>query len=161
MKFFISLLIFSFLASCTTLPKNDYSTIEYEAGACFGFCPMFKLTVKPDRTAVIEAERFTFTEGHSKDDINGAKEGTFTATLSEQNYTALVSKLDKLNLSTMKTKYGDRNVTDLPTAKLTVTYADGSTKYIEDYGKNGTPQLAELWTFIEDLRKSEQWSKVQ
>ena len=37
---------------------------------------------------------------------------------------------------------------------------EGSTKHIEDYGKGGTEKLDELYTFIEDLRKTQTWTRV-
>ena len=72
-----------FVVSCATPTPSNYSKIEYNAEACFGFCPIFKITVNPDRTAVIDAERFTFTEGRSKDDFSGPREGIFKTKIKE------------------------------------------------------------------------------
>ena len=160
MKYLLTLLSFTFLMSCATTTKSQYSKIEYEAGACFGFCPIFKITINPDRTAVIEAERFTFTEGRTKDDISGEKEGTFKATIKEADYQLLLSKLDSLDLKNLKDYYGNKNVTDLPTSHLKITFADGTQKHIEDYGKGGTEKLDEVYQLIEDLRKSQNWTKI-
>ncbi|MBU8884034.1 hypothetical protein KSK37_13145 [Kaistella sp. DKR-2] len=161
MKYLLSLLSFILMISCATPNSAKYSKIQYEAGACFGFCPIFKLTVNPDRTAVIEAERFTFTEGRTKDDFSGQKEGTFKATIKQEDYDTLISKLDSLNLNSLKDYYGNKNVTDLPTSYLKITFADGTEKNIQDYGKHGTEKLRELYTFIEDMRKSQTWTKVK
>lgn len=161
MKYLFTLLSLVLLTSCATVSSSKYSKIEYEAGACFGFCPIFKITIHPDRTAIIDAERFTFTDGRSKDEFSGPKEGIFKATIKESDYKTLVSKLDSLNLKSLKSYYGNKNVTDLPTSKLRVTFSDGSYKEIEDYGKHGTPELDELYNFIEDLRKNQSWTKVE
>mgnify|MGYP007112293733 CR=1 FL=1 len=32
---------------------------------------------------------------------------------------------------------------------------------IEDYGKNGTKELAKVYKFIADLRKNQDWKKVE
>ena len=160
MKYLLALIAAVFLFSCTTQNKSNYSKIHYEAGACFGFCPMFKITINPDRTAVIDAERFTFTDGKSKDDFSGTKEGVFKATIKEADYNKLVSMLDSLNLKSLKNYYGDKNVTDLPTSYLNITFADGTSKHIEDYGKHGTEDLQAVYEFIEGLRKSQTWTKV-
>ena len=146
--------------SCATINTSKYSKIEYEAGACFGFCPIYKMTINPDRTAVIEAEHFTFTEGRSKDEFSQLKEGTFKATIKEADYKQLVAKLDSLNLKSLKTYYGNKNISDLPTSYLRITFADGTKKNIEDYGKGGTAELEELYNFIEDMRKTQTWTKV-
>ena len=160
MKYLLSLFVFAILMSCATQNASQYSKIQYEAGACFGFCPIFKLTINPDRTAVIEAEHFTFSEGRSKDEFSKPKEGTYRATIKQEDYNKLISLLNSANPKSLNAKYGSRNVTDLPTSYLTVTYKDGTVKKVEDYGKNGTEKLAELWTFFEDLRKTQTWKKV-
>jgi len=160
MKYFLVLLSLVFLASCATPATSNYTKIEYNAEACFGFCPIFKITVNPDRTAVIDAERFTFTEGRTKDDFSGPKEGIFKTTIKQADYHKLTSLLDDLDLKNLKGYYGNKNITDLPTAHLRVTFTDGSSKHIEDYGKGGTEKLDELYTFIEDLRKTQTWTRV-
>ena len=161
MKYLLTLFAAVFLMSCTVQNKTNYSKIQYEAGACFGFCPMFKMTINPDRTAIIDAERFTFTEGKSKDDFSGPKEGIFKATIKEADYNKLVAMLDSLNLKSLKNYYGNKNVTDLPTSHLNITFTDGITKHIEDYGKHGTEELREVYQFLEGLRKTQTWTKVE
>ena len=160
MKYFFFLLSMVFVLSCATPNTSKYSKIEYNAEACFGFCPIFKITVNPDRTAVIDAERFTFTEGRSKDDFSGPKEGIFKTTIKQPDYNKLISLLDDLDLKNLRPYYGNKNVTDLPTAHLLITFTDGSSNHIEDYGKGGTEKLDELYTFIENLRKTQTWTKV-
>ena len=160
MKYLLALIAAVFLFSCTTQNKSNYSKIHYEAGACFGFCPIFKITINPDRTAVIDAERFTFTEGRSKDDFSGPREGIFKTTIKQADYNKLISLLDDLDLKNLNGYYGNKNITDLPTANLRITFTDGSTKHIEDYGKGGTEKLDELYTYIEDLRKTQTWTRV-
>lgn len=161
MKKFLYLIVVSiFIMSCMNQPKNTYSKIQYEAGACFGFCPIFKITINPDRTALIEAEHFTFSQGRSKDEFSKPREGNFTATVKEADYQKLIKLLNDLNPKSLNSKYGSRNVTDLPTAYLRLTFADGSTKSIEDYGKNGMEKLHELYKFFESLPSSQTWTKV-
>ncbi len=160
MKYLLTFLLSIVLLSCTTKNTSKYSKIEYEAGACFGFCPIFKMTINPDRTAVIEAEHFTFSQGRSKDEFSQPKEGTFKATIKEEDFNKMITLLESANLKSLKDEYINRNVTDLPTAYLRVNYVDGTTKNIEDYGKNGTPKLKEIYTFMESLRESQKWEKV-
>lgn len=140
--------------------SGAYSKIEYEAGACFGFCPIFKITILPDRSAVIEAEHFTFSEGRSKDDFNHEREGTFTVTLTPEDYQQLLTLLDAANPRALQSYYGNRQITDLPTATLRLFYKDGTQKEIEDYGKHGTVELAAIYRHIENLRKTRQWTKT-
>ncbi len=147
--------------SCAT--KNDlkYSKIEYEAGACFGACPMFKITINPDRTAVFEAEHFNFTKNVSKAEFSKPREGTFTGTIKKEDYDKLIALLDSLNPKSLKNKYGERNITDLPTSYLRINFNDGTSKTIEDYGKHGTKKLEEVYHFFENLRFNQTWTKIK
>lgn len=124
--------------------KSQYANIEYDASACFGFCPIFKLEINPDRTGVIDAEHFTFSNERSKNEFSDAKEGTFKTTLKEVDYNKLIQLLDALKLETLKGDYGNKNVSDLPTSNLTVNFANGSVKKIQDYGKHGKPELRKV-----------------
>lgn len=161
MKYILTSLLGILLISCAPQTGAHYQQIKYEAGACFGFCPIFKLTINPDRSAVIEAERFTFSDGRTKDDFSGPHEGTFKTTLNQDDFDKIIGMLNDLKLKDLKNNYGSRNVTDLPTAKLEVKFADGTVKKIEDYGKNGTEKLNTLYKFLETLPKTQNWQKVQ
>ncbi|MDH6252881.1 hypothetical protein M2347_002608 [Chryseobacterium sp. H1D6B] len=164
MKYLLSLFAFIFLLSCNSQNQNaksKYSVIEYEAGACFGFCPVYKMTINADRTAVLEAEHFNFTKTPSKDDFSKEREGTFTATIKESDYKKLVSLLDGLNVQSLKENYGNHNITDLSSAYLRIKFADGTSKNVKDYGKHGSEKLTELYQFFEKLKHNQQWVKVK
>ena len=158
MKYLFCLVTMFLLINCTTNKANTkYSTIEYEAGACFGFCPIYKMTINADRTAIFDAKRFNF----SRDTSSDKEEGTFKGTISEIKYKELIAILDSINPKNLKDYYGNQNVPDLPTSYLKVDYADGSMKKIEDYGKQGTPNLEKLYQFFDELRTSENWTKIE
>ena len=163
MKYLLSLFSIIFLFSCTTqkMSSSKYSTIEYEAGACFGSCPIYKMTIKADRTAVLEAEHFNFSKGFSKGEFDKPREGTFKTTIKEVDYKKLITLLDGLDLKSLSDKYGSRNITDLSTSYLRVKFNDGSSKNIEDYGKRGTEKLKIVYQFFEDLKHNQQWEKVE
>jgi len=141
--------------------QSKYSIIEYEAGACFGFCPIYKMTIQADRTAVLEAEHFNFSKGTSKDEFSKPREGTFTATIKESDYNKLVALLDNLDVKNLNDKYGNNNVTDLPTSYLRIKFADGTSKNTEDYGKRGSEKLMKVYQFFENLKQNQQWTKVK
>ncbi|MCD1118123.1 DUF6438 domain-containing protein [Chryseobacterium turcicum] len=162
MKYLLSFFSILFLFSCTSQKMSSkYSTIEYEAGACFGSCPIFKMTINPDRTAVLEAEHFNFSKEFSKGEFDKPREGTFKTTIKESDYKKLTLLLDGLDLKNLNEKYGTRNITDLPTSYLRVKFEDGSSKNIEDYGKRGSEKLSTVYKFFEDLKHNQQWEKVQ
>ncbi len=158
MKYLFSLLAMFLLLNCSTNKVNSkYSTIEYEAGACFGFCPVYKMTINADRTAIFEAKRFNF----SRDTSSEKDEGTFKGTINEIQYKELVTILNSLNPKELKDNYGNQNVSDLPTSYLTINYEDGSMKKIKDYGKHGTPGLEKLYQFFDDLKTNQNWMKIE
>lgn len=162
MKYLLSLFAIAVLFSCQSQKvQSKYSTIEYEAGACFGFCPIYKMTINADRTAVLEAEHFNFSKGSSKDEFSKPREGTFTTTIKEADYNKLVASLDNLNVQSLNEKYGERNVTDLPTSYLRIKFADGTSKMVEDYGKRGSEKLMQTYQLFEELKQSQQWTKVK
>lgn len=162
MKYLFSLLTALLLFSCSTQKNTSkYSTIEYEAGACFGSCPIFKITINPDRTAVLEAEHFNFSKEFSKAEFSKPREGTFKGTIKQEDYNKLVALLDNLDVKNLNDKYGNRNVTDMATSYLRVYFADGNSKQVEDYGKKGSEKLVEVYKFFEDLRNNQQWTKVK
>lgn len=162
MKYLLSLFAIVVLFSCQTQKsESKYSTIEYEAGACFGFCPIYKMTIQADRTAVLEAEHFNFSKGTSKDEFSKEREGTFTATIKEADYQKLASLLNDLDVKNLKDQYGSRNVSDLPTSYLRIKLADGTSKNTEDYGKRGSEKLMKVYQFFEELKQNQQWNKVK
>jgi len=162
MKYLFSLFAAILLFSCSTQKaQSKYSTIEYEAGACFGFCPIFTMTINSDKTAVLEAEHFNFTKGNSKDEFSKPREGTFKTTIKDEDYNKLVALLDQLDVKSLNDQYGERNVTDLPTSYLRIKLVDGTSKNTEDYGKRGSEKLIEVYQFFEDLKHNQQWTKVK
>ncbi|MEG1591782.1 DUF6438 domain-containing protein [Chryseobacterium sp.] len=161
MKYLFSLIAIVVLFCCQTQKmESKYSTIEYKAGACFGSCPIFKITIHQDKTAVFEAEHFNFSKGFNKSDFNKPREGTFRGNIKEKDYKKLIALIDGLDIKTMNDKYGRRNITDMATSYVRIKFADGSSKEVEDYGKNGSPKLVEVYNFLEDLRTNQDWKKV-
>ncbi|MBW8524022.1 hypothetical protein K0U91_02130 [Chryseobacterium chendengshani] len=162
MKYLLSLFAITILFACQSQKvQSKYSTIEYEAGACFGFCPIYKMTIQADRTAVLEAEHFNFSKGTTKDEFSKPREGTFTTTIKEADYNKLLTLLDDLDVKNLNDKYGNNNVTDLPTSYLRIKFADGTSKNTEDYGKRGSEKLMKVYQFFEDLKQNQQWTKVK
>lgn len=160
MKYLSTLLITLLLFSCASQNSSKYTKVQYEAGACYGFCPVFKMTINPDRTAIIEAERHTFTQANTRGASSEEREGTFTATLKDADYQKMIALLESADLKSLKDEYKNRNVSDLPSSYLRINFSDNTSKNIEDYGKNGTPKLKEIYTFMEALRVNQTWTKV-
>lgn len=163
MKYLFSLVVLLFTLSCATQNDknaNSIAKIEYKSTACFGFCPIFDMNINANRSATFEAIRFNFTEKPTKDDFSKPNEGTFTGTIKAENYNELLSLIQAAKIETLDSKLGNRNVTDMPSAILKVTYKNGTIKEINDYGKRGTPELAAVYKYFESLRFNQDWKKV-
>lgn len=161
MKYLFSLIVSLGLMSCTTSQTAKYSKIEYEVGPCFGFCPTYKITVNSDRNAILEAERFNFSEGGSKDDFSKPREGTFKATISKEDYQKLVMLTDAADVKTLKDSYIDDRIMDASKINLRIDFADGTQKNIELSAGEKPQKLIDLQKYIDELKRKQQWQKVK
>ena len=68
-------------AGCMTLPEGPIAigsdAISYEAGPCFGTCPMYKFTVRPDGTGLFQGRNFTAVRGERTFRVTPAQYRTF------------------------------------------------------------------------------------
>lgn len=160
MKYIISLLAFVTVLSCTTSQTSKYSKIEYEVGPCFGFCPIYKLTVNSDRNAVLEAEHFNFSEGEGKGDLDKSREGTFTSTISKEDYEKLIILTDAADIKALKDSYIDKRIMDASKSELSIYFSDSTKKTIQISAGEKPQKLVDLLAFIDSLKKKQQWKKV-
>jgi len=124
--------------------------ITLERTACFGTCPIYKLTIKGDGTVIYEGERF----------VNVT--GTQTTKISSDKIRELVDEFYKSGYFSLKESYtkkcdirGCMHVTDLPTTITSITI-DEKTKRVENYF--GAPEkLDELQNKIDDITNSKMW----
>jgi len=161
MKYLFSLIVFFGLMSCTTSQVSKYSKIEYEVGPCFGFCPVFKITIDSNRNAILEAEHFNFSEGGSKDDLNKPREGTFQSVISKEDYQKLITLTDAADVKTLKDSYIDKRIMDASKSNLRVFFVDGTKKDIALSAGEKPEKLVALYTFITELKKNQRWEKVK
>lgn len=134
----------------TSAPNYSDLVITLERTACFGTCPVYKLTVYGDGRAEYEGEMFVAVEGRQ------------TATISAEQVRELAAAIEKANYFSLKGDYSAL-ATDLPSAITTVTL-DGQTKTINHYGMCGYPdidtapeELCDLENKIDKIANSAQW----
>ena len=140
---------------------TDYTTIEYEAGACFGFCPIYKMTINSDRSAILDAERFNFTIGNSKDDFSKPREGTFKAVISKEDYQKLITLANAADVKTLKDSYIDKQIMDASKVDLRVFFTDGTKKEIQLSAGEKPEKLIAFYSYIDELKKKQKWEKVK
>jgi len=160
MKYLLSLLLLIGLMSCGTSQTSKYSKIEYEVGPCFGFCPIYKITIDTDKNAVLEAEHFNFSQGEGKGDLDKPREGTFKSTISPADYDKLITLTDAANVKSLSDSYIDKRIMDASKSNLRVYFSDGSKKDIALSAGEKPENLIALITYITELKKKQNWQKV-
>ncbi|EGF91061.1 hypothetical protein ABI_24740 [Asticcacaulis biprosthecium C19] len=83
MKMFIPLAVLALLSGCASLPQDTPTTagetLSYSVGPCFGFCPVYSVTVSPDGHVTYMGERHTAVLGPQERE---AGTGTYRAVAS-------------------------------------------------------------------------------
>ena len=137
-------------SSMTPMPSNiKESIITLERTACFGVCPVYKLTIHGDGRVIYEGIRCVRIEG------------TRTTTISENKSEQLMTEFQKIDYFSLKDSYEEHNATDMPSAFTSLTI-DGKTKTVRHYhGDFSAPKkLTELENQIDQIINSDQWTKL-
>jgi hypothetical protein len=121
--------------------------IELSTTICFGICPVFELEINADRTANYNAIQYN------------DKKGKFKTTIIVENFNSLMTLLNYTDFPKLKDTYSV-NWTDDQTCTLKVTYDNGMTKTIIDYGEIGTNGLRMVYNQLFSLRKNQSWKKT-
>jgi len=121
-------------------------TITLERTACFGTCPVYKLTITGNGTVVYEGRDFVEVKGEQTSSISTAQ---------VQDLVAAFEQADFLTL----TDYMEQKVTDHPYAITSITIG-GQTKTVNHYyGDDSAPQqLTDLESKIDEIVNSKQWT---
>ncbi|RYY27177.1 MAG: hypothetical protein EOP62_08475 [Sphingomonadales bacterium] len=111
-------------------------SIRYETSPCYGRCPVYAVTVRPDGTGIFEGKKFT------------AVEGTRAFELSAAEYKAFADKLQPYRPETGTRRIAPGEIscgqaaTDLPSVEVTWTRAIGDSQGLYYYfgcrGDGGT-----------------------
>lgn len=136
---------------------NDIEKIEFEAGPCFGSCPMYKLTINKDQSAIFLAEEYNFNS--VRHNFTSKNEGLFKGKIKKEDYNNLINLLNYIDFTKLKDEYSV-GWTDDRTGDLKITYDNGKTKTISDYGMVGTYGLKSVYELLAELRFNQKWEKV-
>ena len=155
-KFIYSLIFITiFFSSCKGQMDSSSSTqhkiekIEYSTTRCFGTCPVFSLTINADKSAEWDAKMFN--------KINGEKiSGKFHSKINKKEYNEIVILLNEMDFEKLENNY-QIEYTDAQSSTLKITYDNGKTKAIQDYGLQGTEELKQLYKILFDLRENQKW----
>jgi len=136
--------------------KAGTDSITLERTACFGTCPMYKLTIDSDGTVTFVGERFTKTIGEA------------TGKISPNDFRQFVSEFEKINYFSLPdsflpgTPVCPERVTDMPSANTSIRLK-GKTKSVSHYhgcGDSGVlPKLTALENKIDEVAGTQKWIK--
>ncbi|OPB94845.1 hypothetical protein BB021_17545 [Elizabethkingia ursingii] len=148
----MSLALFFAVLSCTSqkvnTTSNNYNTdkITISKNPCFGFCPTYTIDILKNGKVYLNA----------KDHVKNNLKGNYTSELTAEGK----KNLANLNLEGLKEKYGERNVSDLPSTDVEISFTGGIVQKTNDYGNHGTKELEKLYGFIDSLIENQKWEKV-
>ena len=130
--------------------------ITLERTACFGTCPMYKVTITADGTVTFNGKRFTKVEGVAKGKITPS------------DFKRMVAEFEKINYFSLPDSFAPgtpvcpRMVTDMPSA-VTSIRLKGKTKQVSHYygcGDDGVlPKLTMLEKMIDEFAATQKWIK--
>lgn len=129
--------------------NHTIEKIEYSTGPCYGNCPVFYLTINSDKTAKWFAEVYNYI---AKQEL----EGTFQTKITQNKFDEIIHLLNYIDFEKLKDTYSV-NWTDDQTSTLTITYDNGKTKSIKDYGLLGTYGLDRVYQLLFELRENQKW----
>jgi hypothetical protein len=144
-------------------PKNyEIEKIEYQTTSCFGPCPVFSIEINKDKTGLFKASDYNSETEISIADLrsktNNSKEikGTFRAIIKDDSFSDIINLVNYIDFPTLKDDYSV-NWTDDQSCILKITYNNGQTKEVEDYGLIGSYGLARLYQLFFELRFNQIW----
>ena len=123
---------------------EQITEITLERTACFGTCPMYKVTLRRDGTATYAGRRFV------------ERQGTYTGKV--YGFDRLAQLMDSRGFFNLKDNYSMR-ATDLPSA-ITSAVQAGKRKTIVNYGDAGPVELWGIEKAIDGMMASVKWEKV-
>ena len=132
----------------TPAPEDTLAdvTITLERTACYGTCPVYKLTITGDGTVVYDGRDFVEVKGEQTSSISPAQVRDLVDAFEQANFLSLHD-------------YTEQKVTDNPSAITSITIK-GQTKTVNHYyGDNSAPpELTELESKIDAVVNSKQWT---
>jgi hypothetical protein len=122
MKKIVIILVLIYFTGCSS-SKHTYNAenliIKMEKTPCYGFCPVYDLTITGDGNAILLGKK------------NIKKIGTFICVIPPAKLDSLVKEFEEIKFWDLQDRY-DGKKTDLPTTYVSLTL-DGKTKRIRDY----------------------------
>ena len=144
-------------------PKTyEIEKVEYQTTFCYGPCPVFRIEINNDKTALFKASNFNsqseiFLFGSSGKEKNSKEiKGVFRTVLGENSFSNIIGLLNYIDFPNLEDNYSV-DWTDDQSCTLIITYNNGRKKFINDYGLIGTFGLDRLYQLFFELRFNQNW----
>ncbi len=121
------LLVLSGLGSGSVSDQN--STITLERGMCYGTCPVYSLTLSANGTVIYDGQMYV--------NETGVRNGTINAS----SFSNLIDQFEKGGFYQMKDTYTAYDITDMPSATLTVQKMNLTKQIVHYYGDMSAPKI--------------------
>jgi Domain of unknown function (DUF6438) len=152
--FILGIIVMACVAACVVVPppsggpgggREPLATLERTA--CFGFCPIYKVTIFRDGVVVYEGVKFVKTVGTAIGRLNARQLDRLRALFEQNDYFQLADSYQSLG------------VTDLPSAITSYSPRRGLTKTVNHYQGDRTapPRLRRIEDGIDRIVDIEQW----
>ena len=142
---------YSFVEYHKNAKSHVISKIEYQTLPCFGTCPIFNLVIENGK-GFLNAQNF-----NTKGEL-AVSRGKYKSTIKSAQYEEITELLNYIDFPNLEGDYGV-NASDMPGCVLRITYDNGKTKLIGDYGKQGTYGLRRVYSLLAELRFNQIWKK--
>jgi hypothetical protein len=131
------------IASCATTTETggdaEVRSITMEDEPCFGFCPVYRITLTPGDEYVLDGQRHTATQGISEGVLQA---GSFEAAVQALETAGFRSLPEDLTYNN-ETACPGPQISDMPYTRITVDYADG-THSVHHYHGCTAPEMRNL-----------------
>lgn len=121
--------------ACGDNPGNSTSFITLERGMCYGYCPVYTLTLFQNGSVIYDGGMYV-------------KEiGIRNGTINTSAYEDLIKRAEEGGFFGMNNEYTSAEITDMPSATITIKW-NGIKKQVEHY--HGDPTAPEDLYLLED-----------
>lgn len=116
------------LASCASgangEPESEPLSFTIDQGPCFGFCPVYAITVSGDDSFVLDNRRHTRSEGRQTGQLEA---GSFAEIVSALDAVEFRDLPEELTFANAEGVCPGPQISDMPYFEFTARYADGDT----------------------------------
>lgn len=130
----------------TVIPVDADFSIQLERTACFGRCPIYRITVEGDGTVTYWGEMFVAVEGEQ------------TSHITQEGVRRLARELERVDFFALQDEYTDMSATDTPSAITTLRLNSEMKTIVHYHGDFSAPEkLTKLENLIDEITSSKQW----